>query len=336
MKSLSVSILSDLHLEMHFRSSRQTTGEIKAFFDPIFKPGGIEPADVLVIAGDLGHYNSGNLWIIEFLKGHYFKHVICVLGNHDYYLIHRLQQLDYNMNSFERVQEMRDQLNAIDGVYCLNGNVVEIEGVRFGGCDSWYDGQYLLKNLNPKGIYTIGRPRELWNYTMNDATYIQGIKRFDEIWEIEKPKIEAVYQACDVMITHVMPSIDPEHIPEKVYREDNSTCFFTFDGEEFVKNTSAKVWIYGHTHTPNDYEWHGVRMICNQLGYPGEIKDVREKRIKLEVENFDRKPDVSPKTIDEALKSAEISPKSRFNKYAVAAIAKTTPCLKDWKPEEKQ
>lgn len=334
MKSLTISILSDLHLDMHFKSYRQTTGEIKAFFDPIFKPGGIETADVLVIAGDLGHYNTHNLWIIEFLKEHFFKHIVCVLGNHDYYLLNRLQQLDYNMDSFERVQEMRDQLNAIDGIHCLNGNVVEIEGIRFGGCDSWYDGQYGMWLYDRKGTKGDWMQR-LWTMSMNDSRLIYGIKRFDEIWEIEKPKIEAVYQACDVMITHVSPSIDPEHI-DKRYRNDKETGFFSFDGEEYVKNTSAKVWIYGHTHTPNDFEWHGVRLICNQLGYPGENMNLCDKRIELEVENFDRKPDVSPKTIGEALKSAEISPKSRFNKYAIAAIAKTTPCLKNWQPEEKQ
>lgn len=284
MKHLSISILSDLHLDMHFKSHRQTTGRIKAFFDPIFMHGGNKPADVLVIAGDLGHYNSENLWIIEYLKELYFKHIVCVLGNHDYYLLHRLQQLDYGMDSFKRVEEMREQLNTIDGIHCLDGNVVEIEGVRFGGCDSWYDGQYLLKNLDPKGVYTIDRPRELWNYTMNDAAYIFGIKRFDEIWEIEKPKIEAVYKECDVMITHVSPSIVPEHIPEKFYREEDSTCFFTFDGEEYVKNTSAKVWIYGHTHTPNDFTWHEVEMICNPLGYPGERHNVCDKRLELPTE----------------------------------------------------
>jgi hypothetical protein len=115
---------------------------------------------------------------------------------------------------------------------------------------------------------------------MNDASYIQGIKRFDEIWDIEKPKIEAVYQQCDVMVTHVSPSINPEHV-DRHFRKDDATSFFTFDGEEYVKNTTAKVWIYGHTHTPHDFEWHGVRLIANQLGYPNEIKDVREGRIEI-------------------------------------------------------
>lgn len=38
----------------------------------------------------------------------------------------------------------------------------------------------------------------------------------------------------------------------------------------------------------------------------------------------------SAQNINEALKKADILPKSSFNKYAVAAIAKTTPCLKNW------
>lgn len=284
MKTLSLSILSDLHLDMHFRSQQQSKEDVQALFDPIFRPNGIESADVLVIAGDLGHYNSENLRIIGYLKELYFKYIVCVLGNHDYYLLHRLQQLDYETNSFNRIQEMRDGLNAIEGVYCLDGNIIVIEGIRFGGSDSWYDGAYLLRNLNPRGTYSMGRVRELWHHTMNDANYIFGIQRFDEIWDIEKPKIEAVYQECDVMITHVSPSINPEHIPDIHFRRDETTSFFTFNGEEYVKNTTAKVWIYGHTHTPNDYEWHGVRLICNQLGYPGELKDVKEKRIEIDLE----------------------------------------------------
>jgi predicted phosphodiesterase len=279
MKSLTVSILSDLHFDSHFpiTAAPPTEEAVRRVFDPIFKT----PANLLVIAGDLSHYNHQSRQLIKWLRRLYFRHIVCVLGNHDYFLVNRIMQDDYDMNSFNRVQEMRDKLNSIDGVYCLNGYVVEIEGVRFGGCDSWYDGQYLLKNLNPRGTYSMGRSRELWHYTMNDAAYIFGIQRFDEIWDIEKPKIEAVYQKCDVMITHVSPSIIPEHIPDIHFRRDDATSFFTFDGEEYVKNTTAKVWIYGHTHTPNDYEWHGVRLIANQLGYPGEIKNVREKRINI-------------------------------------------------------
>lgn len=285
---MTISILSDLHLDFHFKSFKQSKEEVQKYFDPIFTPivegVKVEPSDVLVIAGDLGHYNTESAKIIGFLRELYFKHIVCVLGNHDYYLINRIAMDDYDMNSYKRAEEMREMLNAINGVHCLNGTVVEIEGVRFGGCDSWYDGQYLLHNLNPHFVTTLDDVRAIWKYTINDASYMPNLRLFDEMWEIEKPKIEATFQECDVMITHVSPSIKPEHIPEIHFRKDDGTAFFAFHGEKYVEKTTAKVWIYGHTHTANSYDWHGVQMICNPLGYPGENRDVKDKRIEINLE----------------------------------------------------
>lgn len=73
------------------------------------------------------------------------------------------------------------------------------------------------------------------------------------------------------MITHVMPSINPEHVDEN-YRKDKGTAFFTFDGEKYLKDTTAHTWIYGHNHTNQDVNVHGVRILANQLGYRGEAR----------------------------------------------------------------
>jgi metallophosphoesterase superfamily enzyme len=282
MKPLSISILSDLHFDSHFQSSGVTGAMVCKLFDPIFTPSGIEPADVLIIAGDLGHDNAQNITIIKMLRELYFKHIICVLGNHDYYLINSKIAAHYDNDPFKRAQEMRDLLNAINGVHCLDGNVVEIEGIRFGGCDSWYDGQYVLHHLNPHYEYDLDYVQSLWKHTMNDAHYMPNAKRFDELWDIEKPKIEAIYQRCDVMITHVMPSINPEHV-DKIYRSDKATGYFTFDGQKYLKETTAHTWIYGHSHTNQDIEAHGVRMVANQLGYRNEaIKNsLQGKRLEI-------------------------------------------------------
>lgn len=282
MNPLSIFILSDLHFDSHFPSSGVTEAMVRKLFDPIFTPNRMETSDVLIIAGDLGHDNNQNITIIKLLRELYFKHIICVLGNHDYYLINSKVAAHYDNDSFKRAQEMRDLLNAIDGVYCLDGNVIEIEGIRFGGCDSWYDGQYVLHHLNPHYEYGLDHVQSLWKHTMNDAHYMPNVKRFDELWEIEKPKIEAVYQHCDVMITHVMPSINPEHV-DKVYRNDKATGYFTFDGEKYLKETTAHTWIYGHSHTNQSLEVHGVRMVANQLGYRNEaIKNgLQDKRLEI-------------------------------------------------------
>jgi len=280
MKSLSVSILSDLHIDSYFPFSVAPPSEeaVRRVFDPIFKT----PADVLIVAGDLGHYNHQIRQIMKWLRALYFKHIVCVLGNHDYYLTNRIMQDDFEESSFNRVNALREELNAIEGVYCLNGNVVEIEGVRFGGCDSWYDAQYWLTNLNPHFIYCDHHIQEHWKLTMPDASAIKGIKKYDDIWKIEQPKIEAVYQACDVMITHVMPSIDPRHV-DGIYRKDKGSAFFAFNGEKYLKETTAHTWIYGHNHTNQDVEVHGVRLLANQIGYRGEARKsaVEEKIIEI-------------------------------------------------------
>jgi hypothetical protein len=81
---------------------------------------------------------------------------------------------------------------------------------------------------------------------MNDAGHMPNLKHFDELWDIEKPKIEATYQECDMMVTHVSPSIKPEHIPNKHYRMDDSTSFFTFDGQKLINAVLANTTeMYG-------------------------------------------------------------------------------------------
>ena len=278
--SLRVSILSDLHLDSHFPLTLTPPGEseVRRVFVSIF----LTPAEVLVIAGDLGHSNHQNRQIIKWLRRLYFENIVCVLGNHDYYLSNRIMMDDFNEDSFERVRALRAELNAIDGVYCLDGNVVEIEGVRFGGCDSWYDGTYWLSNLNPHYLYCDHHVQEHWEMTMPDASAIKGIKHYADIWKIEQPKIERVYKECDVMITHVMPSVDPQHV-DRHYRYDRGTSFFTFNGEKYLKNTSAHTWIYGHSHTNQEADVFDVRMVANQMGYRGEARKspIEEKVIEI-------------------------------------------------------
>jgi DNA repair exonuclease SbcCD nuclease subunit len=160
---------------------------------------------------------------------------------------------------------MRNLINAQEDMFCLNGEIIEIEGIRIGGCDSWYDGSYIKKHFNKTDDTWI---HQLWKYSLNDANYILGIP-WQDLWQQEKEKIEKIYQEVDIMITHVNPSIAKKHTDPK-YQEELTTGFFCFDGEEYLKQGSMKYWIYGHTHDAMEYELHGVTCICNPLGYPGE------------------------------------------------------------------
>tara|TARA_B100001063_G_C16244804_1_gene302464 strand:- start:21 stop:227 length:207 start_codon:yes stop_codon:yes gene_type:complete len=67
----------------------------------------------LIIAGDLGHDNEQNIKMLKILK-EYYNHIICVLGNHDYYLMGKTNKKLFK-NSFERVENMRELINSKDG-----------------------------------------------------------------------------------------------------------------------------------------------------------------------------------------------------------------------------
>ncbi len=270
---MKIDILSDLHIDFYFDKNRKIKDEqIKKLYDPIIKKDNREIGDVLIVAGDIGHYNHQNIKVLKYFKEHYYKYIICILGNHDYYLVDKDSKLQFK-DSFARAEDMRLRINREENLYCLDGIIIEIEGIKFGGCDSWYNDGYLKRQYQEKD-FSEESINTSWNNCMNDAKYILGINKFNDIWYIEKSKIEAVYDQCDVMITHISPSCKDEHFSSR-FQSSFSNTFFSFEGEKYLKNGSMKYWIFGHTHEELEYEEleyeeHNVKCICNPFGYPSE------------------------------------------------------------------
>ncbi len=261
---MKIDILSDLHIDFYFRK-KPTEDKIQSLYKNL-----LGNADVLIVAGDIGHYNKQNIQTLKLIKEVFgYRHILCVLGNHDYYLIDGSSQRNYNYRSFFRAERMRELINSVEGMYCLDGDIIEIDGVKFGGCDGWYDGEYIRRHFWKKDEeYMKGYISLLWRRTMADADYL-----FDMDWQayagLQKEKIRSIYQETDVMITHINPSIKKEHTHKK-FRDEDTTGYFTFDGEEFLKNGSMRYWIFGHTHDRTEYKEHGVQCLCNPMGYPNE------------------------------------------------------------------
>lgn len=279
---MKIDVLSDLHIDFYFRHHITIEAVESAYAHILTDNGNRETGDVLIIAGDIGHYNEQNIEVLKLIKQIFgYKHMICVLGNHDYYLISGGMRNAFSGDSLNRIKHMRDLINKEDGMYCLDGEIVEIGGVKFGGCDSWYDGSYAKKHFSDstwKIAINDAHLDDLWKLIMNDANYITNMN-WIEYAQKEKEKIEKIYQSVDVMITHVNPSIQKEHTSQN-YREEKTTGFFTFDGSEYLKKGSMKYWVYGHTHIPAEHEIDGVKCICNPMGYPAENSYGENVRIK--------------------------------------------------------
>ena len=40
---------------------------------------------------------------------------------------------------------MKHLIKKEKNIFCLDGDIIEIEGIKFGGCNSWYDDSYVKK-----------------------------------------------------------------------------------------------------------------------------------------------------------------------------------------------
>lgn len=259
-------IISDLHLDffLNHTSSLNEKKLVRYCKDVLFYEGHIH-SEVLLVAGDIGHYNYQAKVLFEYLVKHYYKKIFFVVGNHDYYLISTNIEKKYG-NSRNRVQELKDMFKDNEDIHLLDGDIIEYNGFRIGGCAMWYDGSYCNK------VNLFCNPLSLWKEKMNDYGMIKGYVDFYDILSEERPKLERIYRDSNILLTHINPMPHAMFFDEE-HRMDATTGFYAFDGEYQVEHTPAKLWVFGHTHTSKDIEVYGTRIICNAMGYPTKSKD---------------------------------------------------------------
>jgi Icc-related predicted phosphoesterase len=258
---MKVDIISDIHLDFYARFNRVKT---EAFVEKLIKSKRDKIFEVLVIAGDIGHYNDDNFHLIELLSKYYEK-IFITWGNHDLYLLSSQYTEKYNYNSFNRLNEFKDMLKSIENVAFLDGQKIEYKGITFWGSGLWYN------------VISL----EHWSNYMNDSKYIYDRKEgykivlpYDffpieysfnttKLYEKEYEKIKNLDYA-DVIITH----IPPVKIFDNFERGDD--YFYVDYGEEIIEKIKPKIWIFGHIHAKTYKSFKGCKLVANPLGYPEE------------------------------------------------------------------
>lgn len=120
--SLTFDIISDLHLDFHLK---QNANEKKydAFCKNKLFDEGFEHGEILLIAGDLSHYNNQTKAFFEYLVKKYYKELFFVTGNHDMYLINKKQEKKYK-NSQARLTELKEMFKDNEKIHYLDGDIV--------------------------------------------------------------------------------------------------------------------------------------------------------------------------------------------------------------------
>lgn len=237
-------IFSDLHLERH----------------PHWQPTRAPGADVLVLAGDIGSYQTGSLLkeddfgLTRFSPWRHpggWRHVLFVPGNHEY------DGFDLT-EAGERLQALCERL----GITWLDRRRVVLDGVRFVGTTLWSD------------FDAIG-PREkafrAANYYLRKNTCLrhgepllaESMRELGmECQQWLRGALAEPFDGPTVVVTHFAPTLgsaDPR------YGLAPGTAGFCNALDDLLPR--ADLWIHGHLHCPVDHVRHGCRVVANPLGY---------------------------------------------------------------------
>ncbi len=265
---MKIQLLSDLHLEAH----------------PHWVPTPAPSADLLVLAGDIGSYQTGSsLTDTDFglarfspLQG-WPTPVLFVPGNHEY------DGLDFDV-AHQRLRETCARL----GITWLEREVLvwppgpaNPRAVRFVGTTLWTDFDALApkeptsstpaSGLLAQQLKSRDKAFRAANYYLkkNSATRHgepmlapalreQGLLCQEWLTQALVP----AFDGATVVVTHFAPSLlsaDPR------YGLTPGTAGFCNALDALFPQ--AQLWLHGHLHAPSDYRTQGCRVVANPLGY---------------------------------------------------------------------
>ncbi len=280
---MTIDILGDTHINTWTKYLYPDEREVRRVWEPLGPKG-----EILIIAGDIGEIPLQNTNFLKTLKRLYYKEVVCVLGNHDLHCLYNRALYLYDrdrelilMEGWEDYPAKIDEtkrLYADAGIHLLDGDVIDIDGIKIGGAMGWYDGAYTKHYQIDLGKHSLFRYREyedlqeLWLGTMPDSD-IKPLYRFDGLFKKESEKLDRIVDRCDIMISHINPSIQKNH-QNQDWRGHPTCGFYSFDGSKLMEKFRGNHWIFGHSHYRAQYDIAnrngGFSLVANALGYPSE------------------------------------------------------------------
>jgi len=264
---MNIQFLSDLHLETH----------------PHFVPQIASTADALVLAGDIGSYQTDSMLFdqqdSDFGLARFSPRkdlaawpvpVFFVPGNHE-----------YDGLPFEEADTRLRETCARLEITFLHQQVVVLRGVRLIGCTLWSDFEALVPLSRPitqqlQARQKAERAADFYlrktGTTLNGEPFLSAAVRVkaqaDQAWLANA--LSEFGEGPTVVITHFAPSLrsaDPR------YGLTPGTAGFCNALDHLLPK--ADVWLHGHLHCAQDYVHHSCRVLANPFGYARKNEQVK-------------------------------------------------------------
>jgi predicted phosphodiesterase len=258
---MKIQLLSDLHLEAH----------------PHWRATPAPGADLLVLAGDVGSYQTGSqLTDTDFGLGQFSAAqgwptpVLFVPGNHEY------DSQDFDA-AHARLRETCERL----GLIWLERETQVLCGIRFVGTTLWTD----FDALSPSATIGANAPNNALTQQLKARDkacraanyYLKKTQttRNGEPWLADGVRAQGLvcqtwmrdalatpFDGPTVAVTHFAPSL---HSADPRYGNTPGTAGFCNALDDLLPY--AQLWLHGHLHAPSHYTHRGCRVVANPLGY---------------------------------------------------------------------
>lgn len=258
-----LAIISDLHVDMY-----KNMDDIFELFD---KPDHKDM--ILCLAGDVFTDTSPTINQIEnFLKkcANYFKHVVFVAGNHDLW--------GHNIIGDNSFDEQMINSNVIHSNihYLTMDDTTIIDDIEFWGHTFWSKVDKGNEVIAIQGlgdyanIYSLHN-NELYVHQTNEINanarnHLKGFLNWPRQHEYNTANKRVIMTHFPLFREHVQDNPSPVDV-----------YFNNQMDYELAYLPQPDLYIYGHTHTAEDYDFMGARVICNPRGYPSQSGNFKMK-----------------------------------------------------------
>lgn len=226
-----------------------------------------EQADGIILAGDVcnGLHN-----VEQFIKNNPTKLIVHIPGNHEYY------DGVYQEVQFKMVRLHQQYNNYI----WLNNKSHAIGDFRILGATLWTDFGALPPTIDEdlaiSNIHNTFNDFRQIRYMPDDLTTVPQFLNPSQLvkWNSQSmnwltSQLEGRDNSNTLVVTHFAPSaksIHPRFMSEVV---DNA--YFVNVLDDFILEHQPSMWIHGHVHQTHHYTIGSTEVICNPVGYEGEV-----------------------------------------------------------------